>query len=498
MRGITKAFGAFRALDGVDFNLAPGQVHALLGENGAGKSTLIKIMTGALQADSGSFALEGKPIFPKSPLEAQREGIACVYQEVDLLPNLSVAENIMLGRMPMRFGSINWRATAAGARDALKPLGLDIDVRLPLQSYSVAVQQLVAIARAVSIQAKVLVLDEPTSSLDEAEVEQLFRVIKDLKASGMGIVFITHFLDQVDAIADHITILRNGKLVGSSVAGELSRVELIARMIGRELGQQTSFDRAAEQAGEEVLRVANLQRDRFGPITFNIRAGEIVGLAGLLGSGRTETARMLFGLDRPSSGDVTYQGARRRFRSPRVAIRNGIGFTPEERKTEAIFPTLSVRENIAIASQTKRGWLRKISSKDQKSLAEEYRSKLAVATESIEKPIGQLSGGNQQKAVLARWLATNPKLLLLDEPTRGIDVGARAEIELLIGRLATDGMAILMISSEIDELQRCGQRLVVMRDGRTVGEVPASIGDDTVMHLIARGEATPQKDGAEK
>ncbi|HSI74171.1 MAG TPA: sugar ABC transporter ATP-binding protein [Fimbriimonas sp.] len=488
MRGITKAFGAFRALDGVDFTLEAGQVHAMLGENGAGKSTLIKVMTGALSADSGSLVLDGERVSPKSPAEGQRLGISCVYQEVDLLPNLSVAENVMLGRMPTRWGSIDWRRSAQLAEEALHPLGVHIDVRLPLQSYSVAIQQLVAIARAVAVQAKVLVLDEPTSSLDEAEVEQLFGIIRDLRGRGLGIVFITHFLDQVDAIADQITILRNGKLVGSHAAGELERVQLVAKMIGRELGSQVVVGSQGTSGGEDVVSVRSLGRGRFGPITFNVRAGEIVGLAGLLGSGRTETARMLFGLDRPSSGEVFFKGSAVRFSSPSAAIRNGLAFTPEERKTEAIFPSLSVRENMALASQAKRGWFRKMPVKEQRSLAEDYRSRLGIATESVEKPIGQLSGGNQQKAVLGRWLATNPQLLLLDEPTRGIDVGARAEIESLIGKLARDGMAILMISSEIDELQRCAGRLVVMRDGKTIGEAPAVPGDDSVMHLIAGGD----------
>jgi simple sugar transport system ATP-binding protein len=503
MRGISKSFGSFQALDGVDFRLHPGEVHALLGENGAGKSTLVKVMTGALTADGGEILLSGAPVKPRTPLEAQGLGISCVYQEVNLLPNLSVAENVMLGRAPRRFGNIDWRTLNRQAEEALAVLNLDIDVRLPLQSYSIALQQLVAVARAVAVKAKVVVLDEPTSSLDEAEVESLFTVVRRLREEGLGIVFITHFLDQVDAISDRITVLRNGKLVGEWTPPELTRLQLVSRMVGKELKQtfgaasprsrdespvSNSLEEAPERRdGASILSGRNLRRKRVGPVDVEIRSGETLGLAGLLGSGRTETARMLFGLDRPDGGTLLLRGKEVRFRSPKAAMRQGIGFLPEDRKLEAIVPSLSIRENVALALQAKRGWWKRISRRQQEEVAERYRKSLGIATESIEKPIGKLSGGNQQKAIIGRWLATEPQLLILDEPTRGIDVGAREEIERLISGLCEDGIGVLMISSEIDELLRCADRLVVLRDGKRVGELPGSATDEQVMHMIAGG-----------
>ncbi|AIE84649.1 sugar ABC transporter ATP-binding protein [Fimbriimonas ginsengisoli] len=491
MRSISKAFGSFRALDNVDFHLRTGEIHALLGENGAGKSTLIKVMTGVLPPDSGEIRLSGQAIRPRSPLDAQALGIASVYQEVNLLPNLSVAENVMFGRMPQSWRGIDWKKLNRQAEEALAVLNLEIDVRMPLGSYSIAIQQLVAIARAISTNVRVLVLDEPTSSLDEAEVEGLFVVLRRLQGRGIGIVFITHFLDQVDAVADRITVLRNGKLVGEYPSSSLSRVELVSKMIGKELGafaaEQQSVVHATE--GAPLLQAEGLRKKRVGPVDLAIRAGETVGLAGLLGSGRTETARMLFGLDRPDGGALRYEGADVHFRAPRAAMRKGLGYLPEDRKLEAIIPSLSIRENVALALQAKRGWLRRMSQEEQRALAEKYRQALGIATDSIEKPIGQLSGGNQQKVILARWLATEPNLLILDEPTRGIDVGAREEIERLIASLCRDGMGMLMISSEIDELLRCADRLVVLHEGRQVGELPSSATDEQVMHLIAGGGA---------
>jgi simple sugar transport system ATP-binding protein len=488
MRGIVKTFGRFRALENVDFTLRKGEVHALLGENGAGKSTLIKVMTGALMPDEGEIRLAGQPVTLRSPHAAQELGIACVYQEVNLLPNLSVAENVMLGRIPMKMGRIDWAETRRRAVEALKVLDLDIDVRLPLQSYSIAVQQLVAIARSVAIQAKVVVLDEPTSSLDEAEVNQLFNVIRRLRADGIGIVFITHFLDQVDAVADRITILRNGKLIGEFVPDSLSRVQLISKMVGKELGALTDHAAAGEdKTGEPIIEGTALNRKRIGPVDVQVRRGEIVGLAGLLGSGRTETARMLFGLDRPDKGTIKFLGREVQLKSPKRAMRLGIGLIPEDRKHEAIIPGLSIRENIVLALQAKQGWLKRIPRAKQEELARQYREALGIATDSIEKPIGQLSGGNQQKVILGRWLATEPQFLILDEPTRGIDVGARDDIEKLIATLCEGGIGVLMISSEIDELLRCSDRLIVMRNGQAVGQLPRGSASDQVMHMIAGG-----------
>ncbi|MGV3614718.1 MAG: sugar ABC transporter ATP-binding protein [Fimbriimonas sp.] len=488
MRGIVKSFGRFRALENVDFTLRRGEIHALLGENGAGKSTLIKVMTGALAPAAGEIRLAGDVVVLRSPHAAQELGISCVYQEVNLLPNLSVAENVMLGRIPMKWGRIDWATTRRLATEALRVLDLDIDVRLPLQSYSIAVQQLIAIARAVAIDAKVLVLDEPTSSLDEAEVNGLFNVIRRLRADGIGVVFITHFLDQVDAVADRITILRNGKLIGEFVPADLSRVQLISKMVGKELGALTDHAAAGEDTGgEELIAGEGLRRRRIGPVDVQVRRGEIVGLAGLLGSGRTETARMLFGLDSPDGGKIRFAGRDVRLKSPRRAMRLGIGLIPEDRKHEAIVPGLSIRENLILALQAKQGWFRRIPRTQQEALAEKYRQALGIATDSIEKPIGQLSGGNQQKVILGRWLATEPSLLILDEPTRGIDVGARDDIERLIVSLCRDGIGVLMISSEIDELLRCSDRLVVMRNGQAVGNLPRGAAGDQVMHMIAGG-----------
>lgn len=488
MRGVGKVFGAFRALDSVDLTLRPGEVHVLLGENGAGKSTLIKIMTGALTADSGTITFEGNEIRPRTPQEAQDLGIACVYQEVNLLPNLSVAENVVLGRAPKKFGTLDWREAHRRAKEALAVLNLDIDVRLPLSSYSIAIQQMVAIARAVSMKARVLVLDEPTSSLDEAEVRSLFDVMRRLRGEGIAIVFITHFLDQVDEIADRITILRNGQLVGEFLPAGLTRIELIAKMVGKELGALATHGASAESAGGTALiESKGLKKGRVGPVDFEVRKGETVGLAGLLGSGRTETVRMLFALDKPDSGSVTIGGTGRHLKSPRSAMLAGLAFLPEDRKLEAIIPSLSIRENVVLALQAKRGWLKKISRKEAEEIAEKYRSMLSIATESIEKPIGQLSGGNQQKVIIGRWLATEPSVLILDEPTRGIDIGARDEIERLIAKLCDDGIGVLMISSEIDELVRCSDRFVVMREGQMVGELPSGASAEQIMRLIAGG-----------
>ena len=471
-------------MDSVDFDLNAGEVHALLGENGAGKSTLIKILTGAQRASSGQIFLEGRPIAPSTTLEAQDVGISCVYQEVNLVPMLSVTENILLGRLPTRGGRIDWPQAHKTAEAALNRLNLKINPRQTLQTHSTAVQQLVAIARALARDVKVLVLDEPTSSLDEGEVNQLFDVLKSLRAEGIGIIFITHFLDQVDAISDRITVLRNGRLVGVSTQGELTRMQLISRMIGKEVGEAVHRDGSTAAGREALLKAENLHRGGIGPNSLEISRGAVVGLAGLLGAGRTETARMIFGLDK-HGGTITWKERVNPWRSPRQALRAGLGFCPEDRKAEAIIPELSIRENVALALQAKRGWLRRLRKSEQVRLAEEYKSKLAIATPNIEKPIGQLSGGNQQKAILGRWLATNPELLILDEPTRGIDIGARDEIERQIGDLCDQGVSILLISSEIDEVTRLSDKIVVLRDGRTVGELGGGASDQDVMQMIA-------------
>lgn len=473
-------------MDSVDFDLSAGEVHALLGENGAGKSTLIKILTGALKPTSGRIILEGKSISPATTLEAQDLGISSVYQEVNLVPMMTVTENILLGHLPMQGGRVDWPKAHQTAEAALARLNLKINPRQTLQSYSTAVQQLVAIARALARDVKVLVLDEPTSSLDEGEVKQLFEVLRNLRAEGIGIIFITHFLDQVDAISDRITVLRNGRLVGVSIRDELTRMQLISRMIGKEVGEAVHRGGSVATSSEPLLKAENLKRGAVGPNSLEIGKGSVVGLAGLLGSGRTETARMIFGLDK-HGGRITWKGRLNPWRNPRQAIRSGLGFCPEDRKAEAIIPELSIRENVALALQAKRGWLRRLRKSEQVRLAEEYKAKLAIATPSIEKPIGQLSGGNQQKAILGRWLATNPELLILDEPTRGIDIGARDEIERQMGDLCDQGLSILMISSEIDEITRLSDKIVVLREGRTVGELDGGASDEQVVQMIAGG-----------
>ncbi|HUS40275.1 MAG TPA: sugar ABC transporter ATP-binding protein [Pirellulales bacterium] len=498
MRGIVKTFPGVRALDKVDLTLHSGEIHSLLGENGAGKSTLVKVLTGVYRRDAGDVRLDGRLIYPKSPLDAQRLGIATVYQEVNLIPELSVAENLSIGREPRRLGLINWKLARRRGTEAMKKLDLEIDVDLPVKSHSIAIQQLVAIARALDQQAKVLVLDEPTSSLDAAEVNQLFAVLRRLRERGMGIVFISHFLDQVYAVSDRITILRNGKLVGEYKSDELSRLELVGKMIGKDVeavAEMEAHHARPRQAATDipVIKANRLQRrNAIESVDFDIREGEVVGLAGLLGSGRTETARLLFGADVPDKGTIVSEGKTVRRHSPRSAIRRRIAFAPEDRKTEGIIPDLSVRENIILALQGQRGWTRRIGYDRQQQLAEKFIKALNIATPNADKPAGQLSGGNQQKVILARWLAMQPRLLILDEPTRGIDVGAKAEIEKLVADLCSDGMAVLFISSELDEVVRDSHRVVVLRDRRMVGQLA---GDDVnlpnIMHLIAAEPDTP-------
>ena len=470
VRGVTKMFPGVRALDGVDFALRRGEIHALMGENGAGKSTLIKVLTGVYRRDGGEILLDGRSIDPHSPTEAQQLGISTVYQEVNLIPFLSVAENIYLGRQPMKFGRIDWRQINLRAAAALRRLDVEVEVTEPLNSHSLAVQQLVAIARALDIRAKALVLDEPTSSLDAHEVERLFAVLRKLKAQGLGIIFVSHFLDQVYAIADRFTVLRNGKLIDEYEAAKLPRLELVAKMIGKELQEIAELNarngaEPARAAQDAFLQVKGLgRRGSMAPFDLNIRSGEVVGLAGLLGSGRTETARLLFGVDRADAGRVEIDGRPASLTSPRSAIARRFGFCPEDRQTQGMVPDLSVRENIVLALQASRGWIRKISTKQQERLAGSYIQALDVATPDAGRPIKFLSGGNQQKAILARWLALHPRFLILDEPTRGIDVGAKVEIEKLIARLCREGMAILFISSELEEVVRDSHRVVVLRD----------------------------------
>ncbi|MGV2099165.1 galactofuranose ABC transporter, ATP-binding protein YtfR [Rhizobium sp. 21-4511-3d] len=489
--GISKFFPGAVALDKVDFTLRKGEVHALLGENGAGKSTLIKCMTGAYRRDGGSLTLDGGDIDPGDTLAAQRLGIGTVYQEVNLLPNLSVAENLFLGRQPRRFGMVDIRTMNRQARELLAQYGLTIDVTAQLDRFSVAVQQVIAIARAVDLSGKVLILDEPTASLDTQEVAMLFGIIRNLKERGLGIVFITHFLEQVYEISDRITVLRNGRLVGTRDTAELPRQGLIAMMLGRELAhaEEAAKERSTEAGAMKYRFEGYGKRGKVKPFDLEVRVGEVVGVAGLLGSGRTETAELLFGIENADSGKAEIDGKPVALNSPRAAIRQGFGFCPEDRKTDGIIGDLSIRENIALALQARRGWARPLSRSEQNALADQYIKTLDIRTTDREKPIRLLSGGNQQKAILARWLATSPDFLILDEPTRGIDVGAHAEIIRLIEELCAKGMSLVVISSELEELVAYSSRVIVLRDREHIAELSGnSITASGIVDAIAAAE----------
>ncbi|MEE2860798.1 MAG: sugar ABC transporter ATP-binding protein [Paracoccus sp. (in: a-proteobacteria)] len=487
IRSLTKVFPGTLALDGVDLDIAAGEIHALLGENGAGKSTLIKCLTGAYQRDGGTITLDGAPIDPRSTGEAQELGIGTVYQEVNLLPNLTVAQNLMFGREPRRFGLIDSRRTRAEAQAMLRQYGLKIDVGRDLGTYSVAIQQIVAIARAVSLSGKVLILDEPTASLDRREVEMVFDVVRDLRDRGLGIIFVSHFLDQVFDLTDRVTILRNGRQIVTERTANLDRMSLIEHMLGRSLEHEVAGTASTGKTAPRMLQFDRIGRAGvIGPFDLTVGQGEVVGLAGLLGSGRTETAEMLFGLRQSQGGQAHDADGPLDLRNPRAAIGAGFGFAPEDRKTDGIVASLSIRENIVLGLQARRGWSRPIPRAEQNRLADDYIRKLDIRTSDREKPIGELSGGNQQKAVLARWLAMNPRFLILDEPTRGIDVGAHAEILRLIEDLTAQGMSVLIISSEIDELVAVADRVIVLRDRRHVAELTgAEVTGDRIMRAIA-------------
>ena len=487
---IDMQFPGVKALSKAGLRLFPGEVHTLMGQNGAGKSTLIKVLTGVHQPDSGSIVLNGRAIAPRSTQDAQALGISTVYQEVNLCPNLSVAENIFIGRYPRRFGFIDWRRMRKEAGELLARLQIDVDVTKPLASYPLAIQQMVAIARALSVEARVLILDEPTSSLDENEVQLLFSVLRSLRGQGMAILFVTHFLDQTYAISDRITVMRNGEREGEYACSALSRLALVNKMIGApsEAPEQLPTQAASEPSHREtLLHTRGLARKGvLAPVDLEVKQGELLGLAGLLGSGRTETARLLFGADKADSGAIEMGGRMRQFATPRDAIKEGIGFCSEDRKHEGAILSLSVRENLILALQARQGILRAIPLRRQQELAHYYVKQLGIKTASIETPIGTLSGGNQQKVLLARWLATEPRLMILDEPTRGIDVRAKQEIMDYVSALCRKGMSILFISSELPEVLRVSERIVVMRDRKACGEYSRGELDETsVLHVIA-------------
>lgn len=494
MRGISKFFPGVKALQNVDFTLRSGEIHALMGENGAGKSTLIKVLTGVYEKDAGDIYIAGQDgaVSIRRPQDAQKWGISTVYQEITLCPNLTVAENMYIARTPGSFTS--WKKMNAGAKRLLEELGIPAEPNRQLGDYSIAVQQMVAIARAVDMDCKVLILDEPTSSLDEQEVAKLFRLMRDLRAKGVGILFVTHFLDQVYEVCDRITVLRDGQLVGEYAIENLPRVQLVSKMLGKELDDMAAIkdDSAADQAasGAPVLEAQELSSsDAVYPFDFSIRQGEVNGFTGLLGSGRSECVRAIFGADHVTGGHVRVNGKAARIRKPLDAMKHGIGYLPEDRKRDGIVGDLSVRENIILALQVLQGPFKPISRAQAEKYADEYIRLLEIKTASSATPINQLSGGNQQKVILARWLLTNPQYLILDEPTRGIDIGTKTEIQKLVLKLAAQGKSCTFISSEIDEMLRTCSRLVVMRDRHVVGELT---GDDLnqtkIMETIAGGE----------
>ncbi len=499
MTGITIEFPGVKALDGVDFRLFPGEVHALMGENGAGKSTLIKVLTGVYQAGAGRIVVDGVERTFSGTDEAQEAGISTVYQEVNLVGNLSVAENVMLGHEPRTGPFISWRAMRRAAREYLARLHVDVDPGAELSSLSVAVQQLCAIARATVVDAKVLILDEPTSSLQKNEVDELFAVVRELKERGVAILFVSHFLDQVYEISDRMTVLRNGRLVGEYLTPELPRLELVSKMIGRAEGELGSIEarahRVAESAHDGTPRVRAVGLGKHGrvePFDLELFPGQIVGLVGLLGSGRTEAARLIYGADRPDSGELELDGKRVRLPHPNAALRHDVAFSSEDRKREGIIGDLTVRENIALAVQTVRGVWRRVPKKEIDEIVDRFMEALNIHPRNPAMLLKNLSGGNQQKVLLARWLATSPKVLVLDEPTRGIDVGAKAEVQRLVIELADRGMSVLFISSEFEEVLRVSERVRIVRD-RVVADELVNGPELTSQVLVERIAQTPEK-----
>lgn len=495
MRDIVKIFPGVVALDHARLTVAKGEVHAIVGQNGAGKSTLMKILNGAYQRDGGTIVFDGQQVDYVTPHQAQVGGISTIYQEINLVPFRSVAENIFMGREPRRFGLIDWPRMNREARDILDRFGIRLDVKQPLLNLNVALQQMVAIARAVSFGSRLVIMDEPTSSLDEREVATLFDAIRQLKASGVSVIYISHRLDELHQVGDTITIMRDGQTIEETSLAGITKLEIVAKMLGKNIGElrregTTGFAEqkvdietqpfyvATQIEAEPVLKDASIE----------LRKGEILGLSGLLGSGRTELARILFGADKPDGGTLTLDGVPSPIASPRDAIRQGIGYCSEDRKAEGIIPEMSVRENLTLAALptlTKNGI---IDPDAQQQIVDRFVQLLSIKTSDVEQPISQLSGGNQQKVLLARWLCLNPRLLLLDEPTRGIDVGAKAEIHHLIETLADEGMSVLMITSEIEEIVEGSNRVTVLRDGRSVAEFDcAQISQDAIISAMAEG-----------
>lgn len=501
MRGIGKTFPGVRALDNAQLTLRKGEIHALMGENGAGKSTLIKVLTGVYSFETGEIHMEGVEgnMINHSTMEAQEHGIATVYQEVNLCPNLSIAENLFIGRQPMtRWHHVDWRTMNRRAAEIMENLQIDCDVTSDLENYSIAIQQMVAIARAVDMGAKILILDEPTSSLDDNEVEKLFRLMTDLKAKGVSILFVTHFLEQVYAVCDRITVLRNGSFVGEYTVAELPRMKLVEAMLGKEVEDlnEISAGSGKEVSSEVLIEAKGIShKGTIKPFDFEIHKGEVIGLTGLLGSGRSEMVRCIYGADKNQTGTIIMDGKPLNAKSPYDSIRAGMGYLPDDRKQDGLIGDLSVRENIILALQARQGALHPIPMAKQCEIADKYIKMLSIKTASRETLVSQLSGGNQQKVILARWLATNPKFLILDEPTRGIDIGTKTEIQKLVLELADQGMSIVFISSEIEEMLRTCTKMYVLRDGSKVGELTGELNQARVMAAIA-GQDTKEEDKA--
>lgn len=494
MRSISKTFPGVQALDHVDFTLRRGEIHALMGENGAGKSTLIKVLTGVEEFESGEITIDGFKgnMINHSPQEAQAHGINTVYQEVNLCPNLSVAENLFIGREPKRAGIIDWKTMNKKAKDLMESLDIHIDVTRALENYSIALQQMFAIARAVDMSAKVLILDEPTSSLDDNEVEKLFHLMKRLKSEGVGIIFVTHFLEQVYEVCDKITVLRNGALVGEYETEKLPRVQLVAKMMGKDFDDLAAIKKSGEEkerSGELVIDAQGIgKQGTIKPYDLKVRKGEVIGLTGLLGSGRSELARSLYGADKPDSGALKVNGRPVSVATPLDAMMAGMAYLPENRKEEGIVAELSVRDNLILALQAKKGMFQPFGRKEQEELADKYIELLQIKTANRETPVKSLSGGNQQKVILGRWLLTDPDFLILDEPTRGIDVGTKTEIQKLVVKLSEEGKAVMFISSEVEEMLRTCSCMAVLRDGQKVGELKeGELDQNNIMKAIAGG-----------
>jgi monosaccharide-transporting ATPase len=491
---VGKRFPGVVALSEVDFELAPGEVHALVGENGAGKSTLIKVLTGVYSPDGGGLTYRGEPVSFGSPMEAQQSGIATVYQEVNLVPLQSVASNLFLGREPRnRFGLVDFRAMRDQARDLLTSYGVEVDVTRPLRTLGMGVQQMVAVARAAATEARVVILDEPTSSLEPREVDTLFGIIERLKADGVAVLYVSHRLDELYRICDRVTVLRDGRVVHSGAMADLPRLRLVALMLGRDLEEvrregATKFEgeHTAADTGPVLAATGLTSKHRLDGVDVTVRPGEIVGLGGLLGAGRSETAMAIAGALPLDGGEVIVAGKRLRTGSVAAAMRAGVVMLPEDRKADGILPDLSVRENIVLAALPRLSAAGVVSRKRQDAIVDTFMKRLRIKASSPDQRVGDLSGGNQQKVLLARLLCTEPKVLLLDEPTRGIDVGAKAEVQGLVDELAADGLGVVLISSEFDEVIEGSDSIVVLREGRVVTELHgADVNEAALLSALA-------------